>query len=266
MRPRLLLFSWLLTDIVLFVLCYLLAYFLRVGWIISSDLPFKSFLLSVMLSALPWLLMLMTTRTFALGRNQQTVRNLSYIAYAAVGGGALVISAHFFLFKMFFSRTLVLIGILLTTLVVWGWHIAFSKLQRRILRRDPPCFPTMIVGVTREAKKLIELMEQNKSPFKPVAILDGTGVKETSIYGVPVLGKLNRLGEVLRERRITHLIQCSELEQSINLLSACRVQGITYMLLPSVLGIVERDERIESIEGKAVTVVGPRAKFLGWFF
>jgi hypothetical protein len=47
------------------------------------------------------------------------------------------------------------------------------------------------------------------------------------------------------------------LEQSLNLLSACRRRGITYILLPSVLGIVERDERIESLEGYAVTMVQP---------
>ena len=38
----------------------------------------------------------------------------------------------------------------------------------------------------------------------------------------------------------SNLIQCSDLEQSINLLSACRNKSITYLLLPSVVGIVER--------------------------
>ncbi len=70
----------------------------------------------------------------------------------------------------------------------------------------------------------------------------------------------------MKEFKITHVIQCSDLEQSINLLSACRARGLTYMLLPSVLGIVERDERVESLEGKAVTVVGPESGWWNWFF
>jgi hypothetical protein len=42
------------------------------------------------------------------------------------------------------------------------------------------------------------------------------------------------------------------------LLSACRRRCITYILLPSVLGIIERDERIESLDGFAVTIVRPK--------
>jgi hypothetical protein len=38
------------------------------------------------------------------------------------------------------------------------------------------------------------------------------------------------------------------------------------MLLPSVLGIVERDERIELLEGRPVTVVRPGEKGWMWFF
>jgi hypothetical protein len=33
-----------------------------------------------------------------------------------------------------------------------------------------------------------------------------------------------------------------------------------------VLGIVERDERIESLEGRPVTVVRPQEHWIGWFF
>jgi hypothetical protein len=38
------------------------------------------------------------------------------------------------------------------------------------------------------------------------------------------------------------------------------------MLLPSVLGIVERDEKVESLEGQPVTMVGPKESKLMWFF
>jgi hypothetical protein len=97
-------------------------------------------------------------------------------------------------------------------------------------------------------------------------VLDGQGIKDTEIDGVPVRGKLDKLEETLVHEHITHLIQCSNLEQTMNLLSACRNRGITYILLPSVLGIVERDERVESLEGHAVTVVRPpKASRFGLF-
>jgi len=83
---------------------------------------------------------------------------------------------------------------------------------------------------------------------------------------VPVEGKLNKLEEVIKKYGITHLIQCSDLEQSMNLLSACRSHGITYMMLPSVLGIVEGDERTEILEGRSMTTVRPPEPRWKWFF
>lgn len=266
MRYRILLILWLLTDLALFVASFALAYFLRVGFLFSSDFPFDQYLQAVALVAPAWLIVLATTRTFHLTRNQITIRNGAYIAYAALVGVALVTLTYYFRFTDFFSRLLLVEAFLITTAVTWVWHIVFNEIARRILRMNPPVFPTLIVGVTRESKALIHELNKHRNPLKPVAILDGHGTSEKEIHGVPVKGKLNKLEETLTEMRITHLIQCSDLEQSLNLLSACRTRGIHYVILPSVLGIVERDERVESLEGRPVTIVSPRGNVWSWFF
>lgn len=266
MRRSLLLILWLATDYALFLGIYVFAYFLRVGWIFSTDLPFRNFMTAVALSGIPWLGGLVMTRTFSLTRRQRTPRNAFFIACAAVVGVALVTTVHFFLFQQIFSRELLLTAFILSAIATWAWHMAFGLLMRMALRSGSPSFPTLIIGVTRESRHLIELLQKRRSVLAPVAILDATGAKEQSIAGVPVKGKLDKLEEALTQCKITHVIQCSDLEQSINLLSACRARGLTYMLLPSVLGIVEKDERIESLEGKAVTVVSPESGWWSWFF
>ena len=266
MRYRLLLVAWLLTDLVLFIGSYLLAYFLRVGWILSSDFPVERFLWAAGVAAPGWLLVLATTRAFSITRNQRSLRNAAYTTYAALVGVALFSLVYYFRFKTSFqglSRLLLLEAFVLTSLIPWGWHMVFDLCQRIILRKHPPTFPTLIVGVTRESRKLVSELKRKKSPLTPVAILDGQGVKEQNIDGVPVRGRLDKLEETLMCENITHLIQCSNLEQTVNLLSACRTHGITYMLLPSVLGIVESDERVESLEGYSVTVVRPPKS--SWF-
>lgn len=268
MRPRVLLLLWLVTDLAFFVGLYALAYFIRVGFVLSTNFPFLPFLTTALVVAPVWLLVLATTRTFALTRNQRTVRNAAYITYAALVGVALFTLAFYFRFKTSFqgvSRLLLLEAFVLTAGGIWLWHLIFDVIRRMILRRSPPSFPTLIVGLTRESAALIAQLNGHLNPLTPVAILDGQGTKDAEAHGVPVLGKLDRLEETLVHKRITHVIQCSNLEQSLNLLSACRRRGITYMLLPSVLGIVERDERVESLEGHAVTVVGPEMRGR-WFF
>ena len=231
----------------------------------STDFPFEPYITVVAIVAPMWMIVLITTRTFALTRSQSSMRNLAYIIYSSAVGTALFALGYYFLYGLFFSRMLLLYALVISTVAIWGWHLLYSRFQRMMLRRDPPVFPTLIVGVTRESRELIKKLNKGSNPLRPVAVLDGKGCKDSDIDGVPVRGKLNKLEDVLGEG-ITHLIQCSDLEQSLNLLSACRQNKITYMLLPSVLGIVERDEKVESLEGQPVTMVGPKENILMWFF
>ncbi len=264
-RYRVLLALWLLTDIAVFVAAYAAAYFLRVGPILSTDFPLGKYILCAALAAPVTIGVLGTTRTFALARSQATLRNAAYIAYSCLVGTALFTLGYYFLFESFFSRLLLAYAFALSTLALLAWHIIFQWILRSVLRQDPPAFPTLIVGVTRESRALIGTLNASRNPLKPVAILDGRGVSDKEIAGVPVLGKLNKLEEVLVQKNISHLIQCSDMEQSLNLLSACRNLGITFMVLPSVFGIVERDETVESLEGIPVTVVRPKGGRWGWF-
>ena len=265
MRYKLLVLLWLATDVCVFIGAYALAYFLRVGPILSTDFPFEPYVVVVTLTAPLWLVVLATTRTFALTRSQFTIRNLAYISYSAAVGTAVFALGYYFLYGYFFSRLLLVYALGMSILLPYIWHVIYHTFLRRMVRKSPPVFPTLIIGVNRESKALLEKLERGHNPLKPVAILDGKGCKDKEICGVPVLGKLNKLEEVLGTG-ITHLIQCSDLEQSLNLLSACRQKKITYMVLPSVFGIIEKDEKIETLEGQPVTTVSPKESPLMWFF
>lgn len=265
-RRTVLLLLWLLSDVLLFIAAYALAYVLRVGWIFSSDFPLVPFLRTVALVAPLWVIILAQLGVFRLMRMQRAPRNIAHILFACIVGSALFTLAYYFLHGRFFSRLLLVYALLLSTLLAVGWHILYERLLRALLRRGTPAYPTLIVGATREAAQLIRILNEQRHPLVPVGILDGRGTKEKELAGVPVLGKLNKLEESLEALGITHLMQCSDLEQSINLLSACRKRGIIYLLLPSVLGIVERDERIESVEGRPMTVVRPKEAVWKWFF
>ncbi|MDP7069510.1 MAG: hypothetical protein QF815_03200, partial [Candidatus Peribacteraceae bacterium] len=214
MRYQLLLLGWLASDIIVFIGSYALAYFLKVGWIFSTDFPFDSYITVVTLVAPMWLLVLITTRTFSLTRSQRDIRNIAYIIYTAAMGTALFALGYYFLYGLFFSRKLLLYALVISAVATWIWHLIYQVFQRSMLRRNPPVFPTLIVGATRESRELIARLNKGRNPLKPVAVLDGRGCKDTEIDGVPVRGKLNKLEDVLSEG-ITHLIQCSDLEQSL---------------------------------------------------
>ncbi|MDB4978488.1 MAG: hypothetical protein JWM56_674 [Candidatus Peribacteria bacterium] len=267
MRYTALLIFWLISDAVVFVAAYVLAYFIRVGWILSSDFPLMPHLSVALLTVPFWLIVLITTRSFSITRRQAGIRSIAYIVYACLVGTALFALTYYFLFGLFFSRLLLFQALLISSVLTIAWHIAYEQILRSVLWKDPAQFPTLIVGVTRESTKLIELLYAKKNPLKPVAILDGTGAKEKDICGVPVLGKLNKLEETLDTYKITHLIQCSDMEHTINLISVCKNRNINYLVLPSVFGIVEGNETLETLEGRGVTMVSPKqSNMLRWFF
>lgn len=260
MRYRLVTILWLASDLLLFVASYVLAYFVRLGWIFSSSFPIQPYLWMAIAVSPLWLFVLATTGTFRPTQSQSDRRQFFALFYANIVGSALFALGYFYVYNIFFSRLLLVEALLLSTAILRIWHLAYEGILRRSLRRDPATFPTLIVGVTRESERLVERLMTRRNPLKPVAVLDGRGTSKKHLAGVPVLGKLDKLETTLREHGITHLIQCSDLEQSLNLLSACRALNITYVLLPSVLGIVEHDERVESLEGMAVMVVRPSAR------
>lgn len=255
MRRVLLLLVWLVTDVVLMVGAYAAAYFLRVGLILSTDFPIDKYLQTVFLVAPFWLVIMGFLGIFRLLRVQSSPRNLCHILFSCVMALALYTLAYYFLFNNFFSRKLLVYAALAHVLLTVVWHLAFDQWQRRILRRKPAAYPVLVIGANRDAERVIRLLEDRQSPLKPVAVLDSQGTSAKEIAGVPVRGKLNKLEDVIREEGISHLLQCADLEHTINLLSLCRQHGITYMLLPSVLGIVGVQERIDEIEGQPVTAV-----------
>ncbi len=249
MRRVLLLFCWLLTDIALFIAAYAIAYFARVGFIISTDFPLDQYLQTVLIVAPFWTLTMLELGIFRLNRIQGSRKNLTHILFSCVFASALFTLAYYFLHDRFFSRLLLVYAGLINLGLTVVWHLAFDSWQRRILRRSPPAYPVLIVGLNREAERLIDLLEERQSPYKPVGILDSQGTSKTDVRGIPVLGKLNSLEDVIASLRPTHLIQCSNLEHTINLMSVCRQHAMTYLLLPSVLGAVEGFS--EQIEGKS---------------
>jgi FlaA1/EpsC-like NDP-sugar epimerase len=252
MRRLVLLTLWILTDAILFVGAYALAYFLRVGFIISTDFPLNLYLQTTLIIAPLWIIVMMQLGVFKLLRVQSDIKNLSHILFSCVLASALFTLTYYFLYTEFFSRLLLVYAGVLSLVLTTVWHLAFDQWQRRILRKNPPAYPVLLVGITRETEKLITLLQEKQSPLKPVAILEAHGTSQKEIHGIPVLGKLNKLEDVIKEKRPTHLIQCSNLEHTINLMSVCRQHGMTYMLLPSVLGVAGNTEEVIHLEGRAM--------------
>ncbi len=220
-----------------------------------ADFPIDQYLQTVIVVSPLWLAILVELGIFRLTRIQSEKRTILHILFASVMGLALFTLGYYFVFNQFFSRLLLVYAGALNFIFTIIWHLAFDQWQRRILRKDPPAYPLLVIGTNREAERFIKLLTEKQSPFKPVAVLDCQGSPLKELAGVPVLGKFNMLEQVIKAKKPTHLVQCSNLEHTINLMSVCRQHGMVYMLLPSVMGIAGGQESSEMIEGQPVMVV-----------
>ncbi len=247
MRRIFLLFTWIITDILLFLGAYAAAYFLRVGFVLSTDFPLNLYMQSACMISPIWILLLIQLGVFKLTRVQASIKNLSYLLFASIFASALFTLTYYFLYANFFSRLLLVYAGSFSFIFSTIWHISFDQWQRKVLRKNPPTYPVLIIGTNREAERIIALLEERQAVLKPIGILDAQGSSLKQLRNIPVLGKLNVLEKMIKEKKPTHLIQCSNLEHTINIQSACKQLGVTYLLSPSVVG---RGDEIETIEGQ----------------
>ncbi len=247
---------WLATDACLFLAAYVCAYLLRIGRLNSTDFPLDRYLQAALATIPVWIIIMILLGIFRLTRVQSSKKNILHSVFASTMALSFFTLAYYFIFNAFFSRLLLIYAGIFSVVLTTIWHLAFDVWQRKVLRKDPPAYPLLLVGINRDTERIIKLLNDRESVFKPVAILDSRGTSAKEIAGVPVLGRLHKLEEIIREKRITHLMQCAEIEHTINLLSVCRAHKLTYLLLPSVLGIVGVNEKSDQIEGQSVIMVG----------
>ncbi len=130
----------------------------------------------------------------------------------------------------------------LGTLVIWACHIAYDPLMRGFLRTRPPVFPALLIGTTPCARSVLKAVEHGLSPLRVVGILTNDTVRETVVEDIPILGKLNKLPQLLAEKRITHVLHCGHTEQSCNIQSLCEQHGAVYVLPPCAVGMQSHGE------------------------
>ena len=264
MKPKTLLGIWWLTDILLFVFAYLLAYFLRVGVVNSSVFTIDKYILVTFVTAIIWLFMVMFLRCFGLSRVQTSLKSLFYLAASFAMAVMVHALMYYFLYQEIFSRLLLIYAFVFSALFVTVWHIVFQRWRHYLLYKQKT-YPTLLVGVTRESKYIVKQLQQHQFPLHIVGIVDSSGVKDKEIEGVPVLGKLNVFKKLLDEQGITHVIQASDLEHVTTIMLECQKRELTFMLLPSVLGLLNGTGRTDYLLKNPVISVAPWQKEMWWF-
>ncbi len=244
---------------------FLLAYFVRVGWIFSTDFPFPLFALLSLGATVVWIGFLLLAKYYRIP--PRSGGRVWFDIFLAVLGGVvavgMLIVTYFFPREVLFSR---LIGVYVFAFGV-AWLLITQFLFRYFLallkKKDKAVYRTLIVGANRIAEKLISSIENNSyAPYRIVGVIDPYGLYKSSIFNfqsskkekgnVPMLGKLDRLEKICDDQKITALIQCDAFEHTLNLISFCDEKNIKFQFVPALRGIFEENLRLREVAGRTM--------------
>ncbi len=243
---------------------FVLAYFLRVGWIFSTDFPFELFALLAGGATLVWIGFLVFSKYYRIPPRSGGRKWFDFLL--SLFGGALAVGilivTYFFPREILFSRLIgvyiFFFGVIWLAITQWIFRsfLAWAK------KKEKNIYRTLIVGANRVSEKLIEAIETNPyAPYKIVGVIDPYGMYQFSIFNfqssngkssktiVPILGKLDKLEAVCEKEKITALIQCDGFEHTLNLISFCDENNIKFQFDPALRGVFEDNLRIREVAG-----------------
>ena len=231
----------------------MLAYFVRVGWIFSTDFPFGMYAWLSGFAAVVWVIVLLLTRYYRLIPASGKIEMIAELAKIILGGciavGVLIVS-YFFpkgtLFSRWIGVYILLFGalwLMVSSLVYREW-IAWQKSHNKA-----SVYRTLIVGANRVTEKIIERLNADRyAPYQIIGVIDPYGLAPKGFKG-KILGKLNKLESVCKKEQVTAMIQCDGFEHTLSLISFCDQEDIKFQFEPALRGVFEENLRVRKSAG-----------------
>lgn len=225
---------------------FVLAYFVRVKFVFSTDFPFGQYFPVAIVVSVLTVVFAFLIKTYRDDQKVLSVHHFLRTGFSSILQVALFAIIFYFFYQSLFSRLMLVYIAVFSLVLVYGGHVVFDKSVRFLHSKGKGgVVRTLLIGTNREAQKIVRLLQEQRSQNYIVAILDGYGSSLKEIEGIPVKGKLNKLEEVVKADKIEQIIQVDNLEQAMNLLNFAKQNGLKYVLTPSTLGAYHQD--LESV-------------------
>ncbi|MCC6326913.1 MAG: sugar transferase [Acidobacteria bacterium] len=262
--------SVLAADAVLAAVCFFAAFKLRTGgpvlsataWAWSKEfVPYAGILFFM---AAVRLGMLVYVRAYNFGGVFSYTREGIKI-FKAVAVSSLLTVAWAFLFRggfafreFSYSRGVFVVDFLLALAVFGAFHLGLRYVQARFRERGINLLPTLVVGTNPEAEQTIkELGERRGLGYRVVGAVHANGRTEADAAafetgtGIPVVGGLDELAELIRELEIQEVIITDNTIRSERLFDAMlrigRRQRVEFRFAPSLFDLLPQKTSVEQI-------------------
>lgn len=240
-----------LLDFTLVYASFLLAYFVRVDWIFSSDFNFGLFALMAGVGSAVWISFLAFARYYRIpprSGGKEWYDFILLLVGGVVANGFLIV-IYFFPQEILFSRLISVYAFVFGTLSLAVSQFLFRNFIVYLKKKNAYVYRLLIVGANRIAENFIFQVRKNPyALYEVVGVIDPYGI-EKEVKGSVILGKLDKLESVCKEHKVTAILQCDAFEHTLNLISFCEDKDIKFQFDPALRGIFEKNLRIREVAG-----------------
>ena len=162
---------------------------------------------------------------------------------------------------------LIFVDFILSNFLLGGLHFGLRvyKAQRAIHRTNGR--KAIIVGAGDAGSTVIkELALDEVSPVRPVAVVDEDPRKHgTTICGIPILGGVNDLPRLVREKRADEVLICvpsATPSQMSRILAHCRECGVPVLTLPSLGDLADGKVAVRDLRNVRIEDILHREEFV----
>jgi len=253
-------------DLILLTASYILSYMIRFETLNLASTPY----VPLIPPTLPLIILgkLITFYLFGLYRGvwrYSGIYDLLNIIKGTALSSVLIGFIFFYGFRIVgFPRSVLVIDWLLTLIFVAGLRLlirlclspSFSLLKAKDLIhpswRSAPPVNLLVVGAGDAGEKILrEIWDNPRLPYQVMGFLDDDVRKRgLSIHGLPVLGKIEELPRVVKERRVQELliaIPSASGRQMRRIVSLCRDAGVRFKTIPGLGDLINGRVSIKEI-------------------
>ncbi|MBQ9765671.1 MAG: undecaprenyl-phosphate glucose phosphotransferase [Lachnospiraceae bacterium] len=249
-----------LVDAVIIVVSYLLAYYIRIGSSIFPDveqgLSFETYLLALVLVVPGYLALYDAFRLYTSKRMMGRRAELLNLIKANTTGILAFIIILFVLEWNHFSKQMLLMFYGINVIIETIARYSVRKVLERYRANAYNLKHVILVGYSRAAEGYIDRMyETPELGYKIHGILDNLRAKGAEYRGVPVLGELAILGELLETNDVDEIVitlGLSEYDYLESIVSQCEKSGVHTKFVPDYNNIIPTKPYTEDFLGLPV--------------
>lgn len=253
-----------ISDAIFINLSFILAYYLRFKvllFITPASIPiFEKYLNALVFITLVWLAIFKLIGLYEEKKFTTLIDELAML-FVGVTLSTLILVGLLFLYReLWFSRLVIGNAWWLSLIFLGIERIILFELQKSLYKRGIGVKKTLILGAGEMGQVLAAKIKEDKTlGYETLGFLDDDPIKAGKIYqGVPVLGELLKVKEIIREKRIQEVIIASTsipIDKTLDIITECERYGVEFKLVPGILELIASRVDADELAGVPLLTV-----------